>query len=86
MSEDQDAAKGVLRTIWASQGDPEVALDEDCSPTKVCRNMRGVTFDGYGDDGEDRTGAWREHLRQEGKYDPSAGTLGDLVMGSDRRG
>jgi hypothetical protein len=79
-----DEAKGVLRTIWAADGDPQVALDADCSPTKVCRNMRGVTFDGYGDGETDPATAWREQLQREGKYDPSAGTVRDLVDGIDR--
>jgi hypothetical protein len=80
----QEDAKGVLRTIWSADGDPEVALDADCSPTKVCRNMKGITFDGYGDGHTDPADAWREQLEQEGKYDPSATTLGDLVAGTDR--
>ncbi len=84
MVDGHDDAKGVLRTIWEAQGDPAVALDEECSPTKVCRNMRGVTFEGYGDDGQDRVSAWRDHLQQEGKYDPSVGSVRDLVLGSDR--
>jgi hypothetical protein len=77
-------AKGVLRTIWKADGDPEVALDADCSPTKVCRNMKGITFDGYGDGDTDPADAWRAQLEREGKYDPSAGTLRDLVAGTDR--
>lgn len=84
MVDERDTAKGVLRTIWEADGDPQVALDEDCSPTKVCRNMRGITFEGYGDEGLDRATAWRHHLEQEGKYDASAGSLRDLVMGDDR--
>ncbi|WP_157042054.1 hypothetical protein [Nitriliruptor alkaliphilus] len=83
MGNDREATKGVLRTIWASETDPTVALDEECSPTKVCRNMQGVTFDGYGDDSTDLTTAWRERLQHEGKYDASAGTVRDLVLGSD---
>jgi len=41
------SAKDVLKTVWEAQGDPAVQLDEECSPTKVCRNMKDVTFDGY---------------------------------------
>jgi hypothetical protein len=80
----RDSAKDVLRTIWAADGDPEAALDEDCSPTKVCRNMKGISFDGYGDTDVDPATAWREQLQREGKYDPSAGTVRDLVAGTDR--
>lgn len=83
MVDDREETKDVLRTIWASAGDPAVALDEECSPTKVCRNMQGVTFDGYGDEDTDPVAAWRERLQREGKYDASAGTVRDLVLGPD---
>ena len=32
-------------SIWSSPADDQVLLDADCSPTKTCRNMVGVTFD-----------------------------------------
>ena len=56
-------------------------LDEDCSPTKKCKNMRDVTFDGYAEPGSDLTGAWRERLAREGKLNPSGGSVRDLVLG-----
>jgi hypothetical protein len=84
VADPREDARGVLRTIWAADGDPQVALDADCSPTRTCRNMQGVTFDGYGDGATDPATAWREQLRREGKYDPSAGTVRDLVDGTDR--
>ena len=52
-------------------------LDAECSPTKVCRNMKDVTFDGYADEGGDVKAAWRNTLAQEGKLGGSS--LADLV-------
>ncbi len=78
-----EESKAVLRTLWASQGDPGVAVDDECSPTKVCRNMRDVAFDGYAEGGTDPVAAWREQLAREGKLDGSAGTVRDLVLGDD---
>jgi hypothetical protein len=54
-------------------------LDEDCSPTKACRNMKDVTFDGYAEPGSDLGSAWRSVLEREGKL--SAGSVRDLVFG-----
>jgi hypothetical protein len=48
-----DDSKAVLRALWEASGDPTVAVDEECSPTKVCRNMRDITFDGFADQGAD---------------------------------
>jgi hypothetical protein len=76
-------AKAALTSIWSAQGDPEVALDEECSPTKQCRNMRDMTFDGFGAEGTDIRTAWRERLAREGKLDTSGGTIRDLVLGPD---
>ncbi len=83
MTDRLDESKAVLRTIWEAKGDPSVDLDEDCSPTKVCRNMREVTFDGYADDDADLATAWRRQLAQDGKLDPSASTIADLVLGDE---
>lgn len=79
----EEATSDVVTSVWetAPQG---VELDEDCSPTKVCRNMAHVTFDGFGDEGEDATDAWRSRLEREGKLDRSAGSLADLVFGDSR--
>ena len=58
-------------------------LDEDCSPTKPCRNMKGVSFDGYADEGVDIGAAWKAQLAKEGKLVEPAGSIRDLVMGED---
>lgn len=71
----------VLQSVWMVDHDHS-ELDEDCSPTKPCRNMRGVTFDGFAESGEDVGAAWRDQLAREGKLDQSEGTIRDLVLGS----
>lgn len=74
----------LLASVW-QVAPSEVDLDEDCSPSKVCRNMRDVTFDGFGDPGTDPAAAWKEVLAREGKLDESAGSLRGLVFGEDER-
>ena len=87
MTQPADDALEVLRAVWAAQqGDGSVDLDEDCSPTKACKNMQGVTFDGFGEPGSDLGGAWRARLAREGKLSTSAGSVRDLVLGSTESG
>ena len=81
MTQQSDDALEVLRTVWAAQGDSSPDLDEDCSPTKNCKNMVGITFDGYAEPGTDLTGAWRDKLEREGKLSSSGGSIRDLVLG-----
>ena len=73
-------AVAVLRTIWAAEGVTGADLDEDCGPTKTCRNMREVTFDGFAEPGSDLGSAWRSMLERDGKL--GAGSLRDLVLGA----
>jgi hypothetical protein len=75
-------ARDVLRTVWDAQGDPSAALDDDCSPTKVCKNMKDVSFDGFAEPGTDVRTAWRERLEREGKLNPAGGSIRDLVLGN----
>jgi hypothetical protein len=75
-------ARDVLRTVWDAQGDPSAALDDDCSPTKVCKNMKDVSFDGFAEPGTDLRTAWRERLEREGKLNPAGGSIRDLVLGN----
>ncbi|MGA1389676.1 MAG: hypothetical protein ACO321_06185 [Ilumatobacteraceae bacterium] len=79
-------AKDVLKTVWEAQGEPAEQLDEECSPTKVCRNMQGITFDGFAEEGTDIRTAWRARLEREGKYNTSGGSIRDLVLGSNEQG
>ena len=82
MSDDPTDDRQVLRSIWAVEGQ-RLDVDEDVSPTKACRNMKDVTFDGLAEPGSDLTSAWRERLAREGKLDPSGGSVRDLVLGAD---
>jgi len=81
MAEQSDEALEVLRAVWAAQGGGEATLDDDCSPTKACKNTRTVTFDGFAEPGSDLTGAWREKLAREGKLSTTGGSIHDLVFG-----
>ena len=42
-------------------------IDAICGPSKDCKNMKGVTFDGYAEPGSDLGSAWRDKLAREGK-------------------
>ena len=79
MSQESDQAAETLRTIWQGTPGLETGLDEECSPNKVCRDMKDVSFDGFAEDGVDLGTAWRSKLAREGKL--SGASLADLVMG-----
>jgi hypothetical protein len=76
-----DEAVEALRAVWAADGQRSEDLDEACGPTKSCRNMKDVSFDGMAEPGTDLTAAWRERLRREGKLRTSGGSIRDLVLG-----
>jgi hypothetical protein len=82
MSDQPDEALGVLRGIWAAQGQTSADLD-DCD-TKACKRMADVNFDGLAAEDEDLRTAWRSRLAREGKLDPAGGTVADLVRGEPR--
>jgi hypothetical protein len=87
VTEHADDALEVLRAVWAAQqGDGGADLDEDCSPTKSCKNMQGVTFDGFAEHGSDVGAAWRAKLAREGKLSAPGGSVRDLVLGSTESG
>ena len=49
MTHQPDEAVDVLRAVWAAEGqDARSPRDDDCGPTKSCRNMKDVSFDGHG--------------------------------------
>ena len=52
MTAQHETTADALKSIWISSHDHD-PLDEDCSPTKACRNMKDVTFDGYAEPGTD---------------------------------
>ena len=80
MPTESDDAAQALRAVW--QGTPGALeeLDAECSPTKACRNMQDITFDGFAEEGVDLATAWRNTLAREGKL--GSGTVADLVFGS----
>jgi hypothetical protein len=80
MTARDETTANVLQSVWMVSHD-HYELDEDCSPTKPCRNMKDVSFDGWAESGEDLGAAWRAQLAREGKIDESAETLRDLVLG-----
>ena len=53
MTHQSDDARDVLRAVWAAQGESSADLDDDCSPTKSCKNMQNVSFDGLAEPGSD---------------------------------
>jgi hypothetical protein len=77
-----DEAVDVLRAVWAADGRSAAELDDDCGPTRNCRNMKDVTFDGMAEPGSDLGEAWRDRLRREGKLSTQGGSIRDLVLGS----
>ena len=80
MTTQGDNTAEVLQSVWMVSHE-HFDLDEDCSPTKPCRNMKGVTFDGYAEDGADIGAAWKAQLASEGKLKDSSESIRDLVMG-----
>ncbi len=83
MSGQPEDALDVLREVWSGQGQTSADLDEACGTTKSCKKMADVGFEGMADaDGDVRT-AWRNTLRREGKLKPEAGSVRDLVLGSE---
>jgi hypothetical protein len=75
-------ARDVLRAVWAANTEAALAVDEDCSPTKQCKNTRDINFDGFAEPGTDLRTAWRDRLAREGKLNQSGGTVADLVLGA----
>jgi hypothetical protein len=81
MSDRPDDVRDVLRSVWAAQGESSTDFEEDCSPTRACKNMKDVTFDGLAEPGSDLRAAWRDKLAREGKLNTSEGSVRDLILG-----
>jgi len=81
MSQPDDALQ-VLREVWSAQGQTSADLDEACGTTRSCKKMADVGFDGMAGADGDLRAAWRDQLRREGKLDPQADSIRDLVLGS----
>lgn len=82
MTHQPDDMVEVLRSVWAAEGQPSEDLEEACGPTKICKNMALVSFDGLAEPGSDLRQAWRETLEREGKLNTSGDSIRDLVLGS----
>ena len=80
MTYQPDEAVDVLRAVWSADGQSAEDL-EACGPTKSCRNMKDVSFDGLAEPGTDLREAWRDRLRREGKLSASGGSIRELVLG-----
>ncbi len=81
MSGQAEDTRDVLREVWSAQGQTSADLDEACGTAKSCKKMADVGFDGLaGPDGDLRS-AWRDKLEREGKLNPGAGSIRDLVLG-----
>ena len=83
MAYQPDDTVDVLRAVWTAEGQGSEALDEACGPTKSCRNMKDVSFDGMAEPGSDLRAAWRERLQREGKLSTSGGSIRELVLGPE---
>ena len=81
MSGNTEEALDVLRSVWSAQGQTTEDVEEACGNTKSCRRMADVGFDGLAEetDGDLRL-AWRTQLAREGKLNPDAGSVRDLVL------
>jgi hypothetical protein len=82
MEPQSDEALEVLRGVWNAKGQDRADLEEFCGPKKICKKMVTVGFDGMAEDGDLRA-AWKATLRREGKLSSGAGTIRDLVLGSE---
>ena len=84
MGGDSEQVLGVLREVWSAHGQSAEDIEEACGTSKSCKRMTDVGFDGLAEetDGNLRL-AWRTQLAREGKLDPGAGTVRDLVLGSE---
>ena len=86
MSRQQQEPIEVLRALWSATGQSAADLAEAFGAEKSCKRMQDVGFEGLADpDHADRDGnlraAWRETLRRDGKLDPDAASVRDLVLG-----
>jgi hypothetical protein len=77
----QEEVLDVLREVWSARGQTAEDVEEACGTTKSCQKMADVGFDGLAEetDGDLRL-AWRTQLAREGKLDPAAGSLRDIVL------
>jgi hypothetical protein len=82
----QEDVLSVLREVWSAQGQAAEDVEEACGPTRACKKMADVGFDGLAEetDGDLRL-AWRTKLAREGKLNRDAGSVRDLVLPPESR-
>jgi hypothetical protein len=82
----QEEVLSVLREVWSAQGQAAEDVEEACGPTRACKKMADVGFDGLAEetDGDLRL-AWRTKLAREGKLNRDAGSVRDLVLPPESR-
>jgi hypothetical protein len=81
MSGNTEDALDVLRSVWSAQGQTAEDVEEACGDTKACKRMADVGFDGLAEETDsDLRLAWRTQLAREGKLNPDAGSVRDLVL------
>ncbi len=71
----------MLRGVWSARGQGSADIDAAGGSQKSCQRMADVGFDGLAGDGGDLRAAWRAKLEREGKLDPGADSIRDLVLG-----
>ena len=76
---------GLIRAyLWSAQGQSAEHVEETCGPAKSCQRMTDVGFDGLAEEADgDLRLAWRIQLAREGKLNRGAGSVRDLVLGSE---
>ena len=62
---EHDSTEGSSQTGLTGDEETLGDFDEDCPPTRLCRNAREFSFDGFAENGEDLQTAWRERLARE---------------------
>lgn len=84
MSGNSEEVLEVLRGVWSAQGQTAEDVEEACGTTKSCQRMSDVGFDGLATETDgDLHAAWRTQLAREGKLDPEASSVRDLVLGPE---
>ena len=84
MGGNTDEVLEVLRTVWSAQGQTAENVEEACGDIKACKRMSDVGFDGLAEETDgDLRAAWRTQLAREGKLNRGAGSVRDLVLGSE---
>ena len=88
MSGNTEEVLAVLREVWSAQGQSAEDVEEACGTAfttgKSCQRMTDVGFDGLAEEADgDLRLAWRTQLAREGKLNRGAGSVRDLVLGSE---